>query len=404
MESYIVTKSWEDRGVLYSLSKAFLFLLIVSINLREPFFHSREILFMLAMLSSFPYIDISKAKYALVLSAIWLISSTYNVLVPGSSIYHRSASFQTILVAAYLLILCFEEKEYKEQIIKSYLASSLIVGAITAVIWIACFVRPASYDVLKTFFEGLQEQTGLSLILIDRRAILGTRYLTVWYRTAPCMLCSLGLLLIRRMEDNRANTFSMALLSTALFMSGTRANILSVSVLLTSAFAFYLYKKNWKIITIILIITVFIAATLYGIQFINDQGSVSSAIKVRDFITYIDIFQSDPVRTLFFGWGVGSNFYSLGREQTVVITELSFFETIRRYGLVSSLIIIYYIWLLPLRIQRLRKNAMKPYLRYMFVITVILYIFTAFTNPYLLDSVGFCALVFFVCVSESVSS
>ena len=89
------------------ISNVLLSLLIISINLREPFFHTREILYVLTMITSLIFLDIKNVKYALVLISIWAISILYNLIVPGSPVNFNNGGFETIIISAYLLLMCF---------------------------------------------------------------------------------------------------------------------------------------------------------------------------------------------------------------------------------------------------------------------------------------------------------
>lgn len=376
----------------FDLSCLILGLLIVSINIREPFFHTREILFLLLIITSLKYLDLSKLKYALVLITIWSVTILYNIIVPGSNIDFTQGGFETLIAAAYLSLLCFAQRRYADSIIKSYVFVSVVVALITISVWIACFFSESLYWSLRSYFLNLKSQTDLSVMFIDYRAILGTRYLTVWYRTAPCMICSLGYCLIQRLEGRKKNTIYILLFVIALIFSGTRANFLSAILLVVFYFAFILYKKGFKIVTIVIFIIAVVSALVLAMSFLNDPGSRSSAIKVDDANTYLEMFRSDPLRTLFFGWGPGSSFYSVLRNKVMNISELSLFETVRRYGIVATCIIMFGIWLSPLRNSSFKKKG--EYKLYYFL-ALAAYIATAFTNPYLIDSVGFCALLFY---------
>lgn len=375
------------------ISCLMLFLLIVSINIREPFFHTREILYALTILSSIKFMQLSQAKYTITLIIIWAISVTYNLIFPGSNIDFSNGGFGTIIISAYLLLMCFYEERYAKVIMHAYGFVSVVIALIVITIWVSCYLSDSTYNTLRTFFINLEGTTGLSLIDIDKRMILGTRYLAVWYRTAPCMTCALGYHMARRLNGEKRNLFVIILLSCALIFTGTRANIISTMLLAGFYIGFKMYKRGFKLTPLLLFSAIMVTATILVIRFINDSNSQSSTIKILDTLTYIDIFKKDPVRTLFFGYGPGSTFFSRGRQMYVSITENSLLESIRRYGLVSTCIIIFGIWFKPLRSPDFRKK--ENYTRYFYYCVFGGYMLSALTNPYLLDSVGFCALLYF---------
>lgn len=374
-----------------NISSVMLALLIISINIREPFFHTREILFFLTMIASISDIDFKQSKYAVILVVIWAISILFNLIVPGSAIDFNNGAFETVFISAYLLLMCFFQERYAGVIIKSYIFVSVVVALITITIWITCSISESTFYSLREYFFNISETRGLRWMSIDYRTMLGVKFLTVWYRTSPCMICALGYCLAQRLMARDKHTLKIALLTVALIFSGTRANMLAAVLLGTVYVAFLLYKKGLNIIPIATAASIMIIALFIGVRFINDSASRSSAIKVSDAKTYITMFKGDPLRALFFGWGTGSSFYSEVRNFIVNSTELSLLETIRRYGLVSTFIIMFGIWFAPFRSTNYRNLG---FYKYYYCCVYAAYMLAAFTNPYLLDSVGFCALLF----------
>ena len=375
-----------------NISQIFLSLLIISINIREPFFHTREILFALTIIFSIPFMDMRKSKYTMILIVIWLVTVSYNLIIPGSNINFNNGGFETIIISAYLLLMTFYQERYAKVIIRAYMFVSTFVALIVISVWIGCYLSDSVFHRLQSFFIDLQVATGLSLFSIDKRMILGTRYLTVWYRTAPCMTCALGFCLAQRLEGKKRNII-IIILFIALIFTGTRANIISAIMLAGFYIVFKLYKKGCRLIPLILFSTVAIIAILFIIKFINDKDSSSSSIKVLDTLGYLDIFKRDPIRTLFFGYGPGTSFYSWGRQKYVNITENSLLETIRRYGLFSTCIIMFGIWFTPFKGINFKKQM--NYIRYFYCCVFAAFMLSALSNPYLLDSFAFCTLLFF---------
>ena len=174
--------------------------------------------------------------------------------------------------------------------------------------------------------------------------------------------------------------------------------MMSVGLLMLFYFCFNLFNKKYFTTASFLLLITFFVGVYFMLAFLNDSGSQSTSVKHLHQISYFDTFESDYIRTLFFGWGYGSKFYTLGRNLFVDVTELSHWETIRRYGLLSTIFIFVFIWLKPLFIK---MSIEKSLIKYYFAIMVIAFILVACTNPYLLDSLGFCVLLFFDAFFES---
>lgn len=381
------------KKTVLDFSRTLLFLLIISINIREPYFHSRELLFFLFVSISFSYGNYKKIINVLLLLALWGWSLVYNVLVPGSDAINGSW-FQAIIISAYLFLMVFSKKEYYETIINAFLFSATLVSLITIGLWLLCWFVPAIRTVLATYFMLLHETTNLSFINIDTRMILGVPFFFVWYRTIPIVIPALGYYYIIRLSGNknRKNLFRIILYTVALILSGTRADMMAAGLLCFFYLCFQLLRKRCFCTAYVLVLTTLCVGAVAAFSFLNDKGSKSSSIKHLHQISYFNTFDTDYARTLFFGWGDGSTFYTLGRRAFVDLTELSHWETIRRYGFISMVLIMFFIWLRPLIRKVLNE---KSIIKYYYMLVVFAYIFVACTNPYLLDSLGFCVLLFF---------
>lgn len=385
------------------ISKNLLFLLIISINLREPYFHTRELLFFLFIFFSIPFGNYKKIINILLYLTIWGVSLIYNVIVPGSNVID-GVWFQGIIISSYLFLMVFSTKEYRDVIIKGFITSATIVSIITIILWLVCWFIPAIRTALIAYFSLLYEKTNLSFIGIDTRMIVGIPFFFVWYRTIPIVIPALGYFYVKRLkgQKTRKNAFYIIIYTIALILSGTRADILVAFMLLFFYIAFFLMQKHRFFIAICIVLAGLYGGLMAANAFLHDKGSNSTAIKTLHQISYFNTFDSDLIRTIFFGWGYGSTFYTLGRNKFVDVTELSHWESIRRYGFISFIMIMTCIWLKPL-INIFIKE--KYVIRYFYIIWVLSFVFVACTNPYLLDSLGFCVLLFFdVCFQFDVST
>lgn len=378
---------------LFDISKTLLFLLVIAINLREPYLHSREILFALFIVFSLPYGNYRNLFYMFLLLVLSSVSLLYNIIVPGSN-FLQGAWYQIIVNSLYLLLFVFCNKKYYQVIIKGYLVSAVIVSIITIIFWIICYTSPDIRWAVYDYFNKMKELRDLTVLEVNVRLTLGYPFFFVYYRTCPIIIPALCYLYVKRLQGVRTKTnfWGIILFSVALFVSGARANMLCVALLLFFYIIFKLYtRKHYVIASIFFIVSIW-SGWVVAEKFLNDKGSASSNIKHLHQESYFNTFKTDKIRTAFFGWGCGSTFYTSGRNAMVSLTELSHWETIRRYGLVSFLLIMIFIWFEPL-IMKMR--AERGILKYFYVVIVLAYIFVACTNPFLLDSIGFCALLFF---------
>ncbi len=380
------------RISLLGISKVLLLLLIISINMREPYIHSREILFFLFIICSFPFGNYKKLSNVIILLSIWGISLIYNIMIPGSNAIHGTW-FQGIVISAYLFLLVFSNRHFYTIIIKAYILSAIIVSSIIVILFILVSLNEAIKLQLIDYFDNLSDFTFITIPKYPRK-IIGLSFYFVWHRTSPIIVPALGYLYIKRLQGykSKKDLLSIILFSVALWMSGTRANMLCAVLLFFCYIIFRLFLTRHRLLACIILFSVLGSGILVVNKLINDKGSSSNSIKFKATESYYRTYQTDYIRTIFFGWGYGSTFYHTGRNKYVDVTELSHLETIRRYGIISFCLIMIFIWLKPLINKCKHEHSIT---KYYYVIVVLAYIFLACTNPYLLDSVGFGTLLFF---------
>lgn len=147
-------------------------------------------------------------------------------------------------------------------------------------------------------------------------------------------------------------------------------------------FVVFWYSKRKMISLVILVPVLLIMITSYQdvIKDMLDTGGISNSIKLSDLDDYFRLFADR--KTLLLGQGLGSYFNTATRGY-VSITELTYFEFIRRFGLILSLAS-FILLLYPL--ARLR---LKPYhsVHYIFICYAI-YLMACFLQPLLMSSTG----------------
>ena len=95
---------------------------------------------------------------------------------------------------------------------------------------------------------------------------------------------------------------------------------------------------------------------------------------------------SDP-KTLLFGQGLGSYFYSSGFGTETSITELTYLEFIRNFGLIIAII---YYGLLLYPIRKLRNQTFKE--MHFLILAYVAYLMICVSNPLLVSSSGMLVL------------
>lgn len=377
---------------LLQISQFFLACLVFMMNVNgNNFFHLKEVFFMFFVITAFSYGDYRKLFNFLLMICIYIFSAVYNLFTESN--YQFGAAIYNLLGFIYLFLQVFEVKEYKETIIKTFLDSSFVVAIISILIWILCMSSPVISAGLTLYFKNTKTDAAAFIFMIVERQILGFKFLRVYYCTAPCMICSLGYYFLQQFKKyNRKNLFLILIYSFAILISGARANILVVCLLFGSFFCLKLIKQKKLARAFLLVFLAGSLSLMFLLTLISEKGDSSIKVKDLHMESYEKIFSEHPYKTFFLGWGAGSEFYSKGFHKMTSTTELSFFETIRRYGVLSTILIFIFIWGRPI-IYCFFNRIPFVYKCYVSII-IISYICVACTNPFLLGSIGFCSLIF----------
>jgi len=355
-------------------------------HLKVPLFVSLWIIFIIDML-------VSKERMAPIADSLLIYILVFAVVLPLTSIlwyflrgghpasydgfqYFKSYLFLTL--AAVLVI-------KKIDAIRPLSIVLTFLSVITVVSTILTYNDPGLIQVLGVIGDAS------GTFAIGERSYADLSYFLVYFQTAPLLVLSLAYFTYRSVTSkSRARYLNIALLLVnlvAMLSSGTRNDM--ILGLLTPLLVLLWYSsKNRKLaLFAVLLVGVAIVGS-YGseiIQAMFDPENESNAIKLTHLRDYGVLF-SDP-KTLLFGQGLGSSFYSSGFGTETSITELTYLEYIRNFGLVFATI--YYVLLLyPLAILRDQKYRKDHYL----IVAYVSYLIICVSNPLLISSSGMLVL------------
>ena len=200
----------------------------------------------------------------------------------------------------------------------------------------------------------------------------------IYYKTSVLLIIGVGLL---GLVEDKKRFLIMCLFSAALFLSGTRANILASFFLMLVYFLCYWVKSVRGRGLLMLILVPLGAYTFFMMmsQFLRPD-ELSNTVKSFHLQSYMGTFREDPWVFLV-GQGLGSGFYSVYYEGVVYETELTLLELLRRGG-VSAVLTFCVIFLYPVFKAR----------RYLFKASFLMYFLVSSTNPLLISSTGMLAL------------
>jgi O-antigen ligase len=215
----------------------------------------------------------------------------------------------------------------------------------------------------------------------------------IYYKSCPIVVIPYAYswykYLINKKTRKRYLFFSI-IFGSCLIISGTRANMLSGIMLPLIILLYYFLKIKKNILGFYLILMSSAIFFMYIIaKILTDLNESSFVIKSGHLYSYIKLFSENPIQMII-GYGPGSMFYSSGNGLMVSETELTYFEILRRYGLIGAFLILW-IFFCPIifMYQKIKNN--KEY--FPFFMGYITYLFIGGTNPLLFSSTGIIVLI-----------
>lgn len=261
----------------------------------------------------------------------------------------------------------------------------------------------ATYLVVNLFPEtyiAISELGNISgLVLPDRRSYGNSEeFLQVYYVTSPMIVIAVAYFFSLAMEKKNIRYYlAFAISVIAMLMAGTRNNIF-VAFILPLALIFF--RSKYKILFFPLFVSfIFLSILIFWeevIQFLSPD-EFSNSVKITLVKDYFQIL-SEPY-ALIFGQGLGVNTFWSAKGYELHLSELTYFEMIRNFGLLGFVTMIY-ILLLPLIVLFTNDNSGDFYKN--LVIAYIFYLIMCFTNPNLFSSMGILIFIsvfsnYFIC-------
>lgn len=263
---------------------------------------------------------------------------------------------------------------------------SLIPGALMGVLISTLYILAASNHVIEMLIYRFVGQYD-DMIMMSHRTFLGFTFFNMYYKSVTSLVFVLFMFLF--MLFNKQTRFRWLVLIFALLLvfsflvSGSRSTILLPVALLGLVTYKYVsgsrYLKYFIYPAIVLLAVSFVALI---VLLASEKSEASNVIKYGHLESYANLFTEHPEYILF-GEGPATKFYSIGFHRMTLLTEWTYLELLRNYGLFSLLILASVLY--PL------YNILKDYknsLSFGIGCTYIIYFFVAGTNPLLFSSTG----------------
>ena len=367
-----------------SVFKFFFYLLLVVciFDPADKLFHLKSPLFILCFLSFlFDYLGSKKNR----LPKSLIIINLFLIIIPLISIFLYFIQHLTLPSAGFdlfkshiLIVVSIFLFYYKLDAIKPFSIILLFLSLFIILVYLIVTIFPESYNLI--YLWGLNYQ----IFLIGERSYsIDTESLwSIYFVTSPMLVIPIAYFTTKYFEKKNNLYLFLSIINVfAMFIAGTRNNML-VSLLLP-LILFYKYSKNKLSILLISFFSIFLILINYAglLKSMLSFEEASNSTKIGLIDDYRNIF-SNPIN-LAIGQGIGSNHYWISRGKIDYITELTYLEIFRSYGIFLGFIILLIIFY-PVYILFYKKMSNE----FSILISYFLYMVMAATNPIYFMSMG----------------
>ena len=313
--------------------------------------------------------------FALLIPTLWtVIGLTHYGVHNGEIDFGTAKSFLFLLLVP---VLISESIDLSSLITRT----SMLVALLTILMVIVSLISPAGFDLLYAF--SLSKQNA---IVAESRDLIGVGIGMFYYKTSALLVFPFAHYCNCLASPVRGKARSLAfciIFGAALLFSGARANFIGEMLIAGCFITRYLVRRlGWASAVLIAITASGIFAATMAPR-LTDPEETSNSIKLGHIQSYEDLFNAHPSILL---WGEGAEiaFYSKGYGDWTTVTELTYLELIRIFGVPMTLFFFYsLLWLAARLFRRGRIGLGVAYTTYLLI---------SASNPLLISSTGFIAL------------
>lgn len=323
------------------------------------------------------YIPMPLIIYTLLFISIPLFSIFIYYLRSGADPYEGFAMFKAYLFIFFAILLVVTKID-----VTKYLCSVL---SIMSVCIISLFIFLIIFPDYFLLINAIGNET--EIFSSDQRSYGGDLiYQQAYFVCSPMLVIPIAYYLYRFRESKNTDFLSLILLIVSFFgllLAGSRNNMFAALFMLPSLYIIFSRKKILPIVLTSSFLIIFILINANEIAALLDPSEVSNSTKLGYLPDYALIFSD--LNNLFFGQGLGSYYNFSILSYPYFITELTYFELFRNFGLILGLLM-FIMLIYPIFISlRLEKRALLQ--KYM-AIAYSFYLIMCFTNPNLFNSLG----------------
>jgi hypothetical protein len=264
---------------------------------------------------------------------------------------------------------------------------SSVVAVLTIIAVIVSRLNPAAFAAVLLF--SISRGVGM---ISENRDQFGIGVGQFYYATSSLMLFGIAYYMQHAISAGRRRRdfLMIGLFAVGLVFSGSRGNVLAAGFIGATLVLVRMRKRIGMIGAVLLTGAMILlpAAGILSAGFFS-PSETSNHVKLGHYQSYMDEFSAHP-GYLLFGQGEGTRFYTKGFQDFTFVTELSYLELIRQFGIPLTALLVSFLFsplLLLMRHQSFEAQGVYVTVGY------AAYLLVSATNPLLVSSTGMLVVV-----------
>jgi hypothetical protein len=349
--------------------------IVFSVIFVNDIYSIKKILFVLILLLNFKSLisSLFQNPFVLFFGLVFpLALFMYSTLLTGEIVTSFFRSF-----SPYLFLLILVIKKLNFDYIRLVNSSLIVVMVITNLIVI--FDLLGFLNVNSSFINDFFYTYDIGIM---GKSTYFSFYYKVFLKSSPLLV----ILLFYYLEKTKYLLASLVYF--ALFLSGTRANVLIPFFMILIYFLFFSKKTHIKLVISVISTSVFLIFISDIFQLLNEilftTSVVSNRVRIGHITSILMLINQTPL-ILISGSGMGSQFYSIGINAYTTSIEWAYIDLWRQMGFLFFVVFLYFLVVPFFKFARNEKYKKIAFLTYLLI---------AGTNPLLFSSTAYIMYIY----------
>lgn len=323
------------------------------------------------------YIPTDLIIYTLLFVAIPLFSIFVYFIKSGSDPYEGFNMLKAYLFIFFTLILVTTNIDVTKYL--SLILSFMSVCIISLFIFLS--INPDYFIVANAIGASTE------IFYVDMRSYDGiTSFQQAYFVCSPMLVIPISYYFFKYRESLNKDLVALFLLILCLMgllMAGSRNNLFAAIFLIPTLYIIFNKKKILPIIIVSSLSGLFLSYFAYELITFFDPNETGNSVKLGYIPDYAEIFSD--LSNFFFGQGLGAYYKFSSISNPYFVTELTYFEVIRNFGLLLGFVMFMMLAYPIFKTFKLGENAV---LQKHIAVGYAFYLVMCFTNPNLFSSMG----------------